>query len=105
MTREHRYWVYIMTNRSAHAMYIGVTNDLERRVWEHRQGFGSEFAKKYRIDRLVYTEEYQQVSEAIAREKQLKGWRRLRKNELVMTTNPKWEDLMPDAPDDETSKE
>ncbi|HEX2890341.1 GIY-YIG nuclease family protein [Vineibacter terrae] len=95
MTREHRYWVYVMTNRSLHAMYIEVTNDLERRVWEHRQGFGSEFARKYRVHRLVHAEEYSDVNEAIAREKQLKGWRRLRKNELVMATNPGWADLMP----------
>ncbi len=95
MNRDHRYWVYIMVNRSFHAMYVGVTNDLERRVWQHREGVGSAFVKKYRIHRLVYAEEYRDVSQAIAREKQLKGWRRLRKNELVMAANPTWTDLMP----------
>jgi len=95
MTREHRYWVYIMTNRSLHALYVGVTNDLERRVWEHRQGVGSAFVKKYHVNRLVHVEEYQDVNEAIGREKQLKGWRRQRKNELVMVANPGWADLMP----------
>ena len=92
--REHRYWVYIMTSSSLSAMYIGVTNDLGRRVAEHRAGLGSEFAKKYRVTRLVYAEEFEQVEEAIAREKQLKGWRRIRKNELVRAANPEWKDLI-----------
>ena len=92
--REHRYWVYIMTSSSLSTMYIGVTNDLGRRVAEHRAGLGSEFAKKYRVTRLVYAEEYEQIDEAIAREKQLKGWKRIRKNELVRPANPEWKDLM-----------
>ena len=92
--REHRYWVYIMTSSSLSTMYIGVTNDLGRRVAEHRAGLGSEFAKKYRVTRLVYAEEYEQIDEAIAREKQLKGWKRIRKNELVRAANPEWKDLM-----------
>ena len=78
-------------------MYIGVTNDLERRIWEHRSGAGSAFAKKYRITLLVYAEEYDNPSDAIAREKQLKGWRRERKNELVRSINPEFRDLMPSA--------
>ncbi len=77
-------------------MYIGVTNDIERRIWEHRNGQGSEFAKKYRVTRLVYSEEYDNLTDAIAREKQLKGWRRERKNELVRSVNPEFRDLMPD---------
>ncbi|HEU5095960.1 MAG TPA: GIY-YIG nuclease family protein [Reyranella sp.] len=92
--REHRYWVYIMTSSSLSTMYIGVTNDLGRRVAEHRAGLGSEFAKNYRVTRLVYAEEYEQIDEAIAREKQLKGWKRIRKNELVRAANPEWKDLM-----------
>ena len=76
-------------------MYIGVTNNLEKRVWEHRNGSGSEFAKKYRITRLVHAEECDNPTDAIAREKQLKGWRRDRKNELVRSMNPEWRDLMP----------
>ncbi len=71
---ERRYWVYIMTSSSLSAMYIGVTNDLGRRVLEHRLGKGSEFVRKYRVTRLVYAEEYENPTEAIAREKQLKGW-------------------------------
>ncbi len=92
---EHRYWVYIMTSSSLSAMYIGVTNDLGRRVLEHRLGKGSEFVRKYRVHRLVYAEEYENPTDAIAREKQLKGWKRIRKNELVRAANPDWKDLMP----------
>jgi putative endonuclease len=76
-------------------MYMGVTNDLGRRVFEHRIGKGSEFAKNYRVTRLVYAEEYEQIEEAIAQEKQLKGWKRIRRNELVRAANPDWSDLMP----------
>jgi len=90
-----QYWTYIMASSSGNALYIGVTNDLERRVWEHRNGQGSEFAKKYRVTRLVFSEEYDNPTDAIAREKQLKGWRRERKNELVRTINPEFRDLMP----------
>jgi putative endonuclease len=78
-------------------MYIGVTNDLERRVWEHRNGTGSGFAKKCRVTRLVHAEEYESPGDAIACEKQLKGWRRERKNELVRSSNPQWRNLMPPA--------
>jgi len=92
--REHRYWVYIMTSSSLSVMYIGVTNDLGRRVAEHRAGIGSEFAKRYKVTPLVYAEEYEQIEEAIAREKQLKGWKRIRKNELVRAANPGWKDLI-----------
>ena len=90
-----QYWVYILTSGSGNAMYIGVTNNLENRIWEHRNGTGSEFAKKYRVTRLVYAEEYDNPGDAIAREKQLKGWRRERKNELMPTLNPEFRDLMP----------
>ncbi len=92
---QRQFWVYILTSSSGNAMYIGVTNSLERRIWEHRNGLGSEFTKKYRIARLVYAEEYDNPGEAIAREKQLKGWRRERKNELVRSINAEWCDLMP----------
>jgi putative endonuclease len=92
--REHCYLVYILVSNSLSTMYIGVTNDLGRRVAEHRAGIGSEFAKKYKVTRLVYAEEFDQIEEAIAREKQLKGWKRVRKNELVRTANPTWADLM-----------
>ena len=91
--REHRYWVYILGSRSLGVMYIGVTNDLGRRIAEHRMGKGSEFVKKYKVTKLVYAEEFEQIEEAIAREKQLKGWRRLRKNDLVRAANPNWDEL------------
>ena len=92
---DRRYFVYIMTSSSLSTMYIGVTNDVGRRVFEHRSGLGSEFATKYRVTRLVYVKEYEDPNEAIAREKQLKGWKRIRKNELVRAANPNWEDLTP----------
>jgi putative endonuclease len=92
-----QFWVYILASGSGNAMYIGVTNSLEKRLSEHRRGSGSEFAKKYRVTRLVYAEEYDNPSDAIAREKQLKGWRRERKNELVRSMNPDFRDLMPPA--------
>ena len=92
---DRQYWVYVLASGSGNAMYIGVTNNLEKRVWEHRNGSGSEFAKKYRITRLVHAEEYDNPTDANAREKQLKGWRRDRKNELVRSMNPEWRDLMP----------
>jgi putative endonuclease len=91
--REHRYWVYILVSRSLGVMYIGVTNDLGRRIAEHRMGKGSEFVKKYKVTKLVYAEEFEQIEEAIAREKQLKGWRRVRKNDLVRAANPNWDEL------------
>jgi putative endonuclease len=93
---DRRYFVYIMTSSSLSAMYIGVTNDVGRRIVEHRNGKGSEFVKKYRVTRLVYVEEFENPTDAITREKQLKGWKRIRKNELVRAANPKWEDLIPD---------
>src|SRR5260370_19972202 len=90
-----QFWVYILTSGSGNAMYIGVTNNQENRLHEHRRGAGSVFAKRYRTTRLVYAEEYDNPGEAIAREKQLKGWRRERKNELVRTMIPEFRDLMP----------
>ena len=91
----HEYYVYIMTNRSG-TLYTGVTNDLQRRVWEHGQGMGSEFTTKYRINRLIYYETYTDVRDAIAREKQIKGWRRAKKTALIATMNPEWRDLSED---------
>jgi putative endonuclease len=85
-------YVYIMTNRSR-TLYTGITNDLGRRVYEHRQGVGSKFASKYRITRLVYYEECLDIREAIAREKEIKGWLRTKKTALIESINPKWDDL------------
>jgi putative endonuclease len=87
------YFVYLMTNRSRTVLYAGVTNDLPRRVWEHQNGFCKGFTKKYKLDRLVHYEPFNDVSDAIAREKQIKGWTRTKKNALVASVNPKCVDL------------
>jgi putative endonuclease len=87
-----RYHVYIMTNRSG-TLYIGVTNDLTRRIAEHKQGTGSTFTARYRMTRLLYMEETDDIHAAIAREKQLKGWTRAKKLALIAAQNPKWIDL------------
>ena len=86
------YYVYIVTNRT-HTLYIGVTNDLFRRITEHRDGVTPGFTSKYKIDRLVYFEHFNEIGYAIAREKQLKGWRRQKKVALIEKENPRWVDL------------
>jgi putative endonuclease len=86
------YYVYIMSNRT-HVLYIGITNDLERRIAEHKENTGTSFTHKYHLTRLVYFELYQDVRDAIAREKQLKGWKREKKLSLIDTLNPHWSDL------------
>ena len=90
------YYVYILTNRNNRVMYIGVTNDLARRLYEHKQELVEGFTKRYHVHKLVYYEQTTDVRSAIAREKQLKGWLRARKNELVETMNPEWRDLSED---------
>ena len=89
----HAYYVYILTNWNNKVMYIGVTNDLERRLYEHKNKMVDGFTKRYNIDKLVYFEQTNDVYAAISREKELKGWTREKKNALVETMNPKWEDL------------
>lgn len=86
------YYVYIMTNRAG-TLYTGVTNDLERRVSEHRLGLTPGFTSRYKIDRLVYYEDTEDIHAAIAREKQIKGWLRRKKVELIDSMNPLWIDL------------
>jgi len=81
------YCIYILTNRSK-TLYVGVTNNLHRRVCEHRFGNGSEFCKRYKIDRLVYYESFDDVRNAIDREKRIKGWLRIRKIQLIVSVNP-----------------
>jgi putative endonuclease len=87
------YYVYMMTNRSRVVLYPGVTNSLERRLWFHRSVSPRNFTKKYRVDRLVYYETFRNPRDTISREKEIKGWRREKKNDLVRKLNPKWEDL------------
>ena len=86
--------MYILASRTR-VLYVGVTNDLGRRVAEHRAGREGSFAQRYHVHRLVYAEEYPDVRDAIHREKQLKGWRRERKVALIDEANPSWEDLAP----------
>ena len=86
------YYTYLLTNRSR-TLYTGVTNDLTRRVYEHRQKLIPGFTQKYNIDRLVYFEESADVKDAIAREKQIKGWTRAKKIALIESMNPEWQDL------------
>jgi putative endonuclease len=86
------YFVYLMSNRSK-TLYTGVTNSLMRRVREHKLGVGSGFTCRYKLDRLVYFERFEDVHRAIGREKQIKGWLRSRKIELIVAVNPEWGDL------------
>ena len=88
----HEYYVYVMSNRT-HVLYIGVTNDLERRVSEHQESVNPGFTKQYHLKRLVYFESFGDIANAIALEKQLKGWRRAKKIALIESINPKWTDL------------
>ena len=90
------YCVYILTNKSDHVMYIGVTNNLERRVYEHKQELVEGFTKRYHVNKPVYFETTTDVRSAIEHEKQLKGWLRSRKNALVERMNPEWRDLSED---------
>ena len=88
-----RYYVYILTNRRYGVLYVGVTNDLLRRMMQHRAKIVPGFTKEYGVVRLVYFEEYASITEARARERSLKRWRRAWKLALVDQTNPEWRDL------------
>jgi putative endonuclease len=90
--REHRYFVYIMSSQTR-VLYIGVTNDLERRVQQHQSGVGSAFTARYRVKRLVHYEETSDVHAALEREQHLKEWTRSRKVALIEADNPEWRDL------------
>jgi putative endonuclease len=90
---EHTYFTYILASRRNGALYIGVTNDLARRVFEHKEGLGSAFTRKYGIKMLVYYEGYGEIGAAIAREKAMKQWLRKWKLELIERENPTWRDL------------
>ena len=88
-------YVYILTNTGRTVLYIGVTNDLNRRMYEHRAGNGdaSKFTGRYQADLIVYFELLPDATQAIAREKQLKGWTRAKKDALINTLNPDWTDI------------
>ena len=87
------YYVYILTNQTDTTLYIGVTNNLQRRLFEHKTKLVDGFTKKYNINKLIYFESTNDVKSAIAREKQLKGWTRQKKNNLIATTNPSWNEI------------
>jgi putative endonuclease len=86
-------WVYILTNRPNGTLYVGVTSDLARRVWEHREGIADGFTRRYGLKRLVYAEPHDDIRTAIQREKNLKHWPRAWKVRLVVAENPEWNDL------------
>ena len=86
-------YVYIMANRRNGAIYVGVTADIAARVTQHSYGQGSDFCRRYGLKRLVYVEPYPTIQEAIAREKQLKVWKRAWKIDLIENANPDWNDL------------
>jgi putative endonuclease len=90
--KEHLYFIYIVTNPEKSVLYIGVTNNLEARLSEHyfNRGNSKTFAGKYYCYNLIYYEEFQYIKEAIRREKELKGWRRAKKESLIKTKNPDW---------------
>jgi putative endonuclease len=87
------YYVYFLANKTNDVLYVGITNNLERRLYEHKQGTADAFSKKYRTHKLVYFEIFSDPENAIAREKQIKRWRRDKKDHLVKLQNPDWFDL------------
>ncbi len=89
------YYVYIMTNRSK-TLYTGVTGNIVQRVRQHKEHMNDGFTTKYKIDRLVYYETFGDVHAAIAREKEIKGWLRIKKMQLIVSVNPTWRDLAED---------
>ncbi len=89
----NQYYVYFLTNWNNKVLYIGVTNDLKRRVYEHKNALTRGFTQKYNVNKLVYYEIYEEIEAAILREKQIKAGPRQKKNELIARTNPRWEDL------------
>ena len=93
MAAEKTYYVYLMTNQANKVMYVGMTNDLVRRIYQHRNRILEGFTSRYHVDKLVYYEETSNVRAAIEREKEIKKWRREKKNTLVMKDNPNWVDL------------
>jgi putative endonuclease len=93
MADEQHYFVYLLTNWNHEVMYVGVTNNLKRRLYEHKNKLVPAFTEKYNLNKLVYFEQTGDVIAAIAREKEIKRWRREKKDRLVRTLNPGWSDL------------
>ncbi|MEK6539812.1 MAG: GIY-YIG nuclease family protein [Deltaproteobacteria bacterium] len=92
-TTTKTYYVYLLTNWNNKVMYVGVTNNLERRIYEHKNKMVKGFTEKYNVNKLVYFEETSDVNAAIGREKEIKKWRREKKNKLVNRMNPTWKDI------------
>ena len=90
-------FVYILASKPNGTLYVGVTNDIVRRIREHRQGEGSEFVEEYDVTRLVHLERFNDIEQAIRREKQLKPWKREWKLDLIRENNPTWDDLYEEA--------
>jgi putative endonuclease len=90
---QHQYYLYILSNKYNGTLYIGVTNDLERRMFEHKNKLIEGFTKKYGLNKLMYFEVYQYVNDAMKREKNLKKWKREWKIKLIEEENPNWSDL------------
>jgi len=93
MPHTEKAWVYILASRGAGTLYIGVTTNLRTRIWQHKIGAFDGFTKRYRVNRLVYFEEFQRVRDAVARERAIKGWTRKRKIALIEVENGEWVDL------------
>jgi len=90
MVWNQNYYVYIMTNKNKTVLYIGVTNNLQRRVYEHESGLNQGFSNKYNCHYLIYYEHFLSIEDAIEREKELKKWRREKKEKLIAKQNPEW---------------
>ena len=90
---ERQYYIYILTNKKNRVLYTGVTNDLKRRIYEHKTKLTGGFTKSYNVDKLVYYEIVEDAYSAISREKQIKSWKRKNKLELIQNSNPQWQDL------------
>ena len=99
MARDYNFWTYIVTNKNHSVLYIGVTNSLSRRTWQHREGNRPGFAADYRCTKLIYYEWYRDIRDAIARESQLKKWSHAKKVALIKHLNPSWRDLGMDVQD------
>ncbi|MFC1818159.1 GIY-YIG nuclease family protein [Thermodesulfobacteriota bacterium] len=93
---DRTYYVYLLTNWNNKVIYVSITNDLERRIYEHKEKFVKGFTEKYNVNKLVYYEQTPDINAALNREKEIKKWRREKKNRLVVNTNPLWRDLSED---------
>jgi putative endonuclease len=91
-----KYYIYILTNYTKTTLYIGVTDNIQRRFEEHKEGYNDGFSNKYKTHMLVYVEVFNDIETAIEREKQLKNWNRQKKNSLINSVNPEWNDLSRD---------